>query len=75
MYAAKKAALDGPDTMTQRQWMFHKTSRKQTASTSLVKSWTLSTPRLWPSQVHRGGGGLRGRVSDVVDDFPDIFDG
>ena len=45
VYAAKKAALDGPDTMTQRQWMFHKTSRKQTASTSLVKSWDLKTLR------------------------------
>ena len=33
VYAAKKAALDGPDTMTQRQWMFHKTSRTQSAST------------------------------------------
>ena len=77
VYAAKKAALDGPDTMTQRQWMFHKTSRKQTASTSLVKSWDLKTLRekVAPRKFTAVVVDCEGAFPDVVDDFPDIFDG
>ena len=77
VYAAKKAALDGPDTMTQRQWMFHKTSRKQTASTSLVKSWDLKTLRekVAPRKFTAVVVDCEGAFPDVVDDFPDIFEG
>lgn len=76
IYTASKAALDGPDTMTQRQWMFHKTSRTQTASTSLVKSWDLKTLRQKVSKKFTAVVvDCEGAFPDVVDDFPDIFEG
>ena len=76
IYSTKSAALDGPDSANQRQWMFNRTSASPGGCRARVESFSLDRLR---SLVSKPFSALvvdcEGAFPTIVRDFPDILDG
>ena len=76
VFSRATAALDGPDSCNQRQWMFNTTSRTKTAASVQVAS-------LDPAQLRKHVTApfsalvvdCEGAFPAIVSDFPDLLDG